>query len=122
MELWAPQREDLARWLSNRLGRAVAPPDLSGVKYQLLGGRLVATEHGPAALFMYENERGTRLALFVRPMTVGHNTPIENVQAGAVDGYAWIDRGIGYTVIADESHSRLQEVSEHVKQQIGAPG
>ena len=53
VELWAVQRDDLVRWLSNRLNRPIAPPDLSVAGYQLLGGRLVATGHGPAALFIY---------------------------------------------------------------------
>ena len=35
-----------------------------------MGGRLVATEHGPAALFMYDDDRGTRVTMLVRPMKV----------------------------------------------------
>ncbi len=114
VELWAAERADLARWLSNRLNRPVSPPDLSGLGYELLGGRLVATRHGPAALFMYENGRGTRLTLFVRPMPVGHMTPIEDVDAGDLDGCAWIDKGVGYMVIAAEPYSRLEALSERV--------
>lgn len=120
VELWAAERDDLARWLSNRLNRPVSPPDLSGLGYQLLGGRLVATGHGPAALFMYENARNTRLTLFVRPMPVGRSTPIEDVDAGDLDGCAWIDRGVGYMVIAAEPYSRLQALSERVRQQARA--
>jgi len=117
VEIWAAERDDLARWLSNRLNRPVAPPDLSSLGYRLLGGRLVATGHGPAALFMYENARNTRLTLFVRPMPVVRTTPIEDVDAGELDGCAWIDRGVGYTVIAAEPYARLQELSERVRQQ-----
>jgi anti-sigma factor RsiW len=120
VELWAAERDDLARWLSNRLNRPVSPPDLAGLGYQLLGGRLVATGHGPAALFMYENARNIRLTLFVRPMPVGRTTPIEDVDAGDLDGCAWIDRGVGYMVIAAEPYTRLQELSERVRQQAHA--
>jgi anti-sigma factor RsiW len=122
VELWAPQRDDLVRWVSNRLNRAVAPPDLSALGYQLLGGRLVATSHGPAALFLYEAGNGTRLAVFVRPMVKGRTRPIEQVDIGDMDGCAWIDRGIGYTVIAAESYERLLEISEQVRQQAQAAG
>lgn len=122
VELWAVQRDDLVRWLSNRLNRPIAPPDLSVAGYQLLGGRLVATGHGPAALFIYDNSTGTRLALFVRPMTAGETRPIESVDIGDLDGCAWIDRGVGYIVVAAESYGRLLEISEHVRQQAQAPG
>lgn len=117
VELWAAERADLARWLSKRLERPVSPPDLSGVGYELLGGRLVATGSGPAALFMYENGRGTRLTLFVRPMSVGRTTPIEDVDVGDLDGCAWIDKGVGYALIAAEPYSRLEALSEHARQQ-----
>lgn len=122
VELWAVQRDDLVRWLSNRLNRPIAPPDLSVAGYQLLGGRLVATGHGPAALFIYDNSTGTRLALFVRPMTAGETRPIESVDIGDLDGCAWIDRGVGYIVVAAESYGRLLEISEHVRQQAQGPG
>jgi anti-sigma factor RsiW len=116
VELWAAQRDDLTRWVSNRLNRIVAPPDLAGVGYQLLGGRLVPTAYGPAAMFMYESRVGGRLMLFIRPMTVVRNTPIEQVDIGDIDGCAWIDRGVGYSVIAAEPYARLLELSGHVRQ------
>lgn len=122
VELWAEQRDDLTRWVSNRLNRPVAPPDLSSVGYRFLGGRLIATSRGPAALFMYEDSRGTRLGVFMRPMARGNTTAIEQVEAGAVDGCAWIERGVGYTVIAAEPYERLKELSRYVRQQVQAQG
>ncbi|HXT81435.1 MAG TPA: anti-sigma factor, partial [Acetobacteraceae bacterium] len=98
VEVWATQKDDLSRWLTNRLNRPVSPPDLSSLQYQLLGGRLVATSHGPAALFMYENPRGVRLAIYVRPMSVGETTPIKATDVNDVDGCTWIERGIGYSL------------------------
>ena len=122
MGLWAEQRNDLTRWVSNRLNRPVSPPDLSMAGYRFLGGRLIATERGPAALFMYENESGARLVVFVRPMARGNATAIEPVEAGPVDGCAWIERGVGYTVVAAEPYDRLLELSRQVRQQAQAPG
>jgi anti-sigma factor RsiW len=122
VEIGAAQRDNLSRWLSSRLNRPVAPPDLSMIGYRLLGGRLVATAHGPAGLFIYEDSRLTRLGIFVRPMTSGQTEPIQTVDIGDLDGCAWIDRGVGYIVIAAESYQRLLEISQHVKQQAQAPG
>jgi anti-sigma factor RsiW len=118
VELWAAQRDDLARWLSNRLNRPVAPPDLSAVGYKLMGGRLVATERGPAGLFMYDNDQGKRLSIFVRPLDVGQTTEIVQTEIGNIDGFAWVSKGVGYTVIGSDSGPELRRVSQQAKQQI----
>jgi anti-sigma factor RsiW len=117
VELGAPQRDELTHWLSGHLDRPVTAPDLSAVGYRFLGGRLVATEHGAAALFIYEDGRGERLAVFVRPLASAHATPIETVDVGNMDGCAWVDRGLAYTLVANESYKRLLSLSEHVRQQ-----
>jgi anti-sigma factor RsiW len=122
VEVWETQRDELTRWLTNRLNRPISPPDLSSLDYQLLGGRLVASAHGPAALFMYENPRGVRLAIYVRPMSTGQTTPIELTDARDVDACTWIDRGVGYSLMAAEPYGRLQELSRFVRQELASPG
>lgn len=121
VEMWAAQRDDLARWLSNRLNRPISPPVLSGVGYHLLGGRLVAAARGAAALFVYENGAGVRLTIYVRPMAMLRTTPIEQVDIGDLDGCAWIEHGVGYTVIAAEPYAQLLEIARHARQQVQAP-
>src|SRR5512144_2633640 len=51
VEVWANEEQALARWLTRRLGFAVRAPDLNGVGYALVGGRLVAGNEKPTALF-----------------------------------------------------------------------
>lgn len=121
VEVWATQKEDLTRWLSNRLNRPVSPPDLSSLQYQLLGGRLVATSHGPAALFMYENPRGVRLAIYVRPMSGGETTPIRATDVNDVDGCTWIERGIGYSLMAAEPYDKLEELARLARHELQSP-
>jgi anti-sigma factor RsiW len=119
IELGAAQRDDLTRWVSSRLKHPVAPPDLTTLGYRFMGGRLVATTNGAAALFLYNNDRDTRLSIFVRPMQSDETTPILVLDIGDVDGCAWVDHGIGYTLIAAASYPELQRMSEYVRQQIG---
>lgn len=119
IELGAAQRDDLAQWVSSRLKHPVVPPDLDTLGYRFMGGRLVATAHGAAALFLYENDQSTRLSIFVRPMLSGQNTPILVLDIGDVDGCAWIDKGLGYTLIADEPYKELEWMSQYVRKQIG---
>ena len=120
IELGAAERDDLAQWVSSRLKHPVTPPDLSVLRYRFIGGRLVATAHGAAALFMYDNDRGTRLSIFVRPMRNDETTPILVLDIGDVDGCAWVEHGIGYTLIADEPYKELERLSEYVRIQIAS--
>ncbi|MGH7043688.1 MAG: anti-sigma factor family protein, partial [Acetobacteraceae bacterium] len=120
--LRADHKKLLAHWLSRRLNRPVAPPDLSADGYQLLGGRLVAAQRGPAALFVYQNDRGIRLIVYVRPMKAPETMPITLIESpDDVDGCAWIDHGVGYTLLApDETYPQLLRLSKRVRAQAHA--
>ena len=121
VELWADQKALLTRWISRRLDRPIVPPDLSAQGYHLLGGRLLASPHGAAALFVYANDRKTRLTLYVRPMKDGvSTTPIRQVDASSGDGCAWVERGIGYMVMAAEPYDELLRLSDEVRKQANA--
>jgi anti-sigma factor RsiW len=121
VEIPAEQQMDMTRWLSKRLNRQVAPPELSTLGYELLGGRLAASPHGPAALFVYANAQGKRLILYVRPMAENtETTAIKAVDVNEMDGCAWIDRGVGYSLIADEDYAHLLELSQHVKLELAS--
>lgn len=120
IELGAAQRDDLTQWVSSRLHHAVAPPDLAMLGYRFMGGRLVATMHGAAALFLYDNDRGSRLSIFIRPMRSGEATPILALDVRGVDGCAWVDHGLGYVLIADEPYRQLERISNYARKQIVA--
>ena len=51
VEFTAAKRDDLVEWVLHGMGVSLAAPDLSAAGYRFIGGRLVATKHGPAALF-----------------------------------------------------------------------
>lgn len=117
-ELGADQREDLARWVSNRLNRPVAPPDLTDAGFKYIGGRLAATPRGPAGLFMYQNADGVRLTVFVLPMGSAGNRQPEYVDVGRLDGCAWINKGVGYTVVAPVPQPELRHLADEVRGQL----
>ncbi|MEJ0016196.1 MAG: anti-sigma factor [Acetobacteraceae bacterium] len=118
-ELGAQQRDDLARWVSNRLNHKVAPPDLSADGYAYIGGRLAATPDGPAGLFMYDGPDGVRLTVFVLPLHMDETLPLQQVDVAKVNGWAWIDKGIGYTVVGRLPTPELRRVADLVRRQYG---
>jgi anti-sigma factor RsiW len=121
VEISADQRTVMTRWLSNRLNRQVAPPDLAAAGYELLGGRLVASPRGAAALFVYENAHHKRLIIYVRPMAEsGETSTIQAVDVDDLDGCTWIEQGIGYSLIANEDYAHILELSRHVRQELAS--
>ena len=62
----ADQEAHLVAWLSKRLGTQLKIPQLSGLGFNLVGGRLLPGDQGPVAQFMYQDAQGQRLTLYVR--------------------------------------------------------
>src|SRR3546814_993478 len=44
-------------------------PDLQSYGFTLLGGRMLATPDGAAAMLMYQDDDGSRISFYVRPST-----------------------------------------------------
>jgi len=95
-------------------------PDLSSSGYRFMGGRLVATPHGPAVLFMYDDPGGTRLVLYTRGMTVDRNMPMSRHARDGLEGVAWSNQGVGYTLVGPSS-SEIRPLADEVRG-LGAPG
>ncbi|HRN60910.1 MAG TPA: anti-sigma factor [Luteimonas sp.] len=58
----------LQSWLATSIDPAIRMPDLSAAGYTPSGGRLLATEQGPAALVVYRNAQGDAISFYVRPV------------------------------------------------------
>jgi anti-sigma factor RsiW len=118
VEIPGAQQAALTKWISYRLKRPVAAPDLNAVGYKLMGGRLVATPHGPAGLFLYENAQGVRLAVFVRPMgEQDRNATMADNHFNGVDGVAWADDGLGYDLAGPIPAQTLRPIANALRRQ-----
>jgi anti-sigma factor RsiW len=121
-ELGADQRDDLARWVSNRMNHQVAPPDLASYGYKFIGGRLAATPRGPAGMFMYQNDQNVRMTVFVQPVGTSPSLPLERIETGPIESYAWVDNGIGYSVSGSLPPDELNRVAKQVRDGLAKPG
>jgi anti-sigma factor RsiW len=119
VELRATNSAELVRWISNRLQIPIMVPDLSASGYRFMGGRLVATAHGPAGLLMYDNGHGIRLVMFVRPMERDMNTPrMSQSVDGPVTGFSWAHAGVGYSVVGAASADILHPLANEIRRQV----
>ncbi|MBB5764461.1 MAG: anti-sigma factor [Methylobacteriaceae bacterium] len=117
VEVRADGSTDLVRWLSARLRRPVVVPDLRAQGFRLMGGRLLPAGDEPAAMLMYDDDRGTRLTLYSRAGPTGGRGVFRYARADDVAAFSWIDAGMSYVVTARTDEARLLQVAEAVDAQ-----
>ena len=119
VEVVAAEEKHLVAWLSKRLGKEMRAPQLSALGFELLGGRLLASNDGPAAHFMYQNEAGERLTLFVlRKPTVDAATAFQFTSKDRVNTFYWIDGELGYALSGEIEKTQLSEIARAVEAQL----
>ncbi len=119
VEFRAAELPDVLGWIGDRLGRPVAPPDLTGAGYRLMGGRMLATPEGVACLFMYDDDHGTRISVVMRPMRDQDLTaPMRPVNDAGTFGFVWARDGLGVSVVASKQLPTLHDLSNRVRDEM----
>jgi anti-sigma factor RsiW len=113
VEVASAQEAHLLQWLSRRLGKPLAAPDLSPFGYRLMGGRLLPGNGSAAAQLMYDDATGKRLTLYVRAAP-GGETAFRFQRDGDAATFAWIDQGFGFAVTAPATREELLPIAEAV--------
>ena len=82
---------------------------------------MVATQHGAAAMFMYDDDHGSRLVVLTRPMSsADQNAPMTSQSQGDVGGIAWADDGVGYSLVGHAAPESLRPIANEVRMQARA--
>ncbi|MBB5459570.1 anti-sigma factor [Paraburkholderia sp. Cpub6] len=118
VEVAASEEEHLITWLSKRLNRPLSVPSLQEYGYSLVGGRLLPGEAGPAAQFMYENQAGARLTLYVTGVT-RDETAFRLFRDGNRRTFYWISDGMGYALSGAIAEGKLREIAIDVCSALG---
>lgn len=115
VEVGADDESHLVAWLSKRMGAEIRPPRLSDLGYQLMGGRLLPGDGGPAAQFMYQDGGGQRLTLYVRTNAADNReTAFRFAAEGGVRVFYWVDRNFGYALSAEIEREPLLRLAHAV--------
>ncbi len=128
VEVWASEEKSLVTWLTKRLGFPVHAPNLNDVGFALVGGRLVAGNEQPTALFMYENPDHQRLSLQVRKQSGAlggasggsGETAFRYSVANGVGVFYWIDDDCGYAISGNVDRGQLLKIAQVVYGQLAA--
>jgi anti-sigma factor RsiW len=127
VEIWANDEERMVRWLSKRLSFPLRAPNLNDVGFALVGGRLVAGNEKPGALFMYENADKQRISLLVRKDgEPSRETAFRYALENGVGVFYWIDDSCGYALSGNLDRTQLLSIARVVYAQLavldaGAP-
>jgi len=119
VEMWAPEEKRLVTWLSKRLDYPLHAPDLNSLGYSLVGGRLVAGNERPTALFMYENAAKERLTLQARKQPPGTDeTAFRYAVEDGIGVYYWIDDRCAYALSGRLDKPQLLAIGRLVYAQL----
>lgn len=120
VEVTGADRAQLAAWLSARLGRRIAVPDLSSRGFHLLGGRVLPAAEGNAALAMYQNDAGQRVIFYVVREPGREESKFRFVHHETMQGYWWYDEGLGCALIGTLPREILHSVAIDAYEQVTA--
>lgn len=98
MEFDASRADDLQRWLQRHFGDAGRVPDLSAAGYRLMGGRLLSTEQGAAAMLVYQDGSGARVGFYLRPR--GHLRGSGQRRDGDLIARYWSHRDTSFALVS----------------------
>ena len=114
VEVNASEQEHLNAWLSKRLARPIAAPDLREVGYALIGGRLLPDAQRPAAQFMFEDATGQRITLYVRHGLDARASSFSYAESSGLGIVYWVDNGLSYALTATADKTALTEIAQIV--------
>jgi anti-sigma factor RsiW len=121
VEVWAPEEKRLVAWLSKRLDYPLHAPDLNSFGYALVGGRLVAGNEKPTALFMYENAAKQRLTLQARKQPPGtEEAAFRYAIEDGIGVYYWIDDRCAYALSGNLDRGQLLAMGRLIYGQLAA--
>lgn len=111
VEVAASDADHLNAWMSKRLGHETRPPDFAAAGFTLMGGRIVPSEQGAAALYMYDNAQGERITLYIAPQGASSTTAFQFAQQGATQSFYWMDRDLSYAVVGTVPREVLRGIA-----------
>jgi anti-sigma factor RsiW len=128
VEVGADQEAHLVQWLSKRLSVPVRAPGLARHGFRLVGGRLLPGDDRPVAQFMYQNDAGKRLTLYVLSMPRVHTAAARQAtesafrfeRVGTVNVFHWTDDTRGYALSGELSREELLPIARTVYDDLEA--
>jgi anti-sigma factor RsiW len=118
VEVGADQKDHLVGWLSKRVGTTLVAADFSPEGFSLIGGRLLPLAERPAAQFMYQDQSGNRVSLYVTTDESGTETGFRRYAEDDALALYWVDKGYCYAVTGAVSEDKLSAIANAAYRQL----
>ena len=118
VEVAAPAK--FSSWLTNRVAAPVRSPDLSSEGLRLIGARLTPGDGSPAALILFQDAEGERVALFIEKATASLKGAGRSRSRSLAASW-WAQGGAGYAVVGAADPGRIGAIAVAVRAQEAAP-
>lgn len=106
----------LRAWLSRYFQHVAALPDLAASGFMPVGGRLIPTDSGPAAMVLYENQDGDVISFYIRsPSPQSGLLPRGQRQDGQLAAAYWSANGYNYALVSRADSQDLRVVREALR-------
>lgn len=103
----------LQGWLDRHFPHAVRLPDLQDAGFRAVGGRLIPTESGPAAMVLYVDAQGSTLSFYLRPpASRGGTLPRGGRREGQLATAYWSDNGYNYALVSRAEGAGLRVIRD----------
>ena len=95
-------------YLADRMGKAVRVPSLDTFGYRLVGSRVLPDTNGPAAQFVFSDESGKKVSLYVRGEQA-NDVDITYALADDLSMFYWNDSDRSYAMVTRVDDERGRE-------------
>jgi len=102
---------EIQTWLSAHFRHAAPLPDLQAEGFQPVGGRLLATDAGPAAIVLYRNQQGRTISFYIRPPSPASG-PLPHGQRrnGELATVYWSGNGYNYALVSRDDAADVRAI------------
>jgi anti-sigma factor RsiW len=118
VEVGADQKDHLVGWLSKRVGTTLVAADFTVEGFDLVGGRLLPLAERPAAQFMYQDQSGNRVSLYVTGDKDGAETGFRRYAEDGALALYWVDKGYCYAVTGAVGEDKLSAIANSAYRQL----
>jgi anti-sigma factor RsiW len=104
---------DAQGWLDQHFARADRIPDLASAGFKPVGGRMISTEQGPAAMLVYEGQNGRRVSFYIRPPGPQHYLLDRGARRdGELQADYWSSADYNYALVTPVDDAAIAAVRE----------
>ncbi|MGY0557866.1 anti-sigma factor family protein [Lysobacter sp. A421] len=104
---------ELQTWLDQRFQDAARLPDLASAGFHPVGGRLTATDSGPAAMVLYEDQRGNAISFYIRPPSPHAGALLRGQRReGQLATAYWSGNGYNYALVSRADTSDVKAMRD----------